>query len=600
VADLERQINELKRAMVGINGDAFADMDRQVRRLESTLKRKINVRKAFSDAGDDGASAMSAAFTSRIGPLLLKVPISLPLAAGVAGAAPVIASSVAGAVTAGVALASVGAGLAIAFQDEEVKRASAGLAAGIGEDLKDAAKPFVPATLQAIETVRRGFRTLKPVLADIFETSAARGDLQVLTEGVIAATQEIAEGFRDANANAEPLVDMLGEKLPSAGRTAGDALRIMSNDAENSADALRGLLTVAEMGVGATATLVAGLNKIGPAVAAPIFALGDLTEKEDTAAENARKLNEQAARAAAGLTGLQYVAGRTAAEIDGLNQALDEGRGDTLSAEQAYLSAQRSLLSLTATIKENGKQTKVGSDKYIQNREALLAYAGAVQNSAAATLRATGSQQAANNVLATGRQRFLAAAAAAGMEAKAAQNLANKLFAIPSPKPTITVNKQQAEAAINSINAKINTVRGRTVYIRGVVTWSNRGLVVPGGGRILERHGGIHQHAQEGLLREAQTFSPVSPARYAYAEPGTGGEAFIPRFGNRSRALNILDKAAAWHGAEVVPGGGGGGTVININVSGRGDRSDEEFARRIADKVGRIIARNGDRQARGG
>jgi hypothetical protein len=46
-------------------------------------------------------------------------------------------------------------------------------------------------------------------------------------------------------------------------------------------------------------------------------------------------------------------------------------------------------------------------------------------------------------------------------------------------------------------------------------------------------------------------YSVRNPARYAFAEPATGGEAFIPRRGNRARSLSILEQAAAWYGAEV-------------------------------------------------
>jgi TP901 family phage tail tape measure protein len=64
------------------------------------------------------------------------------------------------------------------------------------------------------------------------------------------------------------------------------------------------------------------------------------------------------------------------------------------------------------------------------------------------------------------------------------------------------------------------------------------------------RWGGVYTHAAMGLLN-AGIYSPQNPARYAFAEPATGGEAFIPRRGNRARSLAILEQAAAWYGAEV-------------------------------------------------
>lgn len=73
------------------------------------------------------------------------------------------------------------------------------------------------------------------------------------------------------------------------------------------------------------------------------------------------------------------------------------------------------------------------------------------------------------------------------------------------------------------------------------------------------RWGGIRTyHAQTGLLRDAGIFSPKTPARFAFAEPGTGGEAFVPRFGDYGRSMSILAQAAGWYGATLMPGGGGG------------------------------------------
>jgi hypothetical protein len=51
------------------------------------------------------------------------------------------------------------------------------------------------------------------------------------------------------------------------------------------------------------------------------------------------------------------------------------------------------------------------------------------------------------------------------------------------------------------------------------------------------RGGGAYERAGGGL-REAQIAS-AGPTRYQWAEPETGGEAFIPRNGNRARSMAI-------------------------------------------------------------
>ena len=83
-----------------------------------------------------------------------------------------------------------------------------------------------------------------------------------------------------------------------------------------------------------------------------------------------------------------------------------------------------------------------------------------------------------------------------------------------------------------------------------------------------QRWGGITEHASIGTLREAATYSTRSPARYAFAEPATGGEAFVPKHGDYGRSMAILSQAAGWYGATVSPQGGGGGSSAPAPVVG--------------------------------
>lgn len=114
----------------------------------------------------------------------------------------------------------------------------------------------------------------------------------------------------------------------------------------------------------------------------------------------------------------------------------------------------------------------------------------------------------------------------------------------------ITFETSGVQGAIEAIDR----IKRRQDDIQRQITMSFQveGYIPQGGAKIPNRHGGVYVHAQDGLLREAQVFSPVAPARYAFAEPATGGEAFIPRFGDRDRSLAIADAAAQWHGGRVV------------------------------------------------
>ena len=78
-------------------------------------------------------------------------------------------------------------------------------------------------------------------------------------------------------------------------------------------------------------------------------------------------------------------------------------------------------------------------------------------------------------------------------------------------------------------------------------------------GPIGSRWGNVFSYARGGIgVTPAHIAEPKTI--YKYAEPETGGEAFIPRNGDAARSMGILETAAGWYGARVVsenawPGG---------------------------------------------
>lgn len=63
--------------------------------------------------------------------------------------------------------------------------------------------------------------------------------------------------------------------------------------------------------------------------------------------------------------------------------------------------------------------------------------------------------------------------------------------------------------------------------------------------------GGLHSYAQGGERRQAQIGNGRN--RIWWDEPETGGEAYIPRLGNKARNLETLATAAGWSGMDLVP-----------------------------------------------
>lgn len=114
-----------------------------------------------------------------------------------------------------------------------------------------------------------------------------------------------------------------------------------------------------------------------------------------------------------------------------------------------------------------------------------------------------------------------------------------------------------AEDGLHNMQDVINSLTGKNVTI--TVTMLNQIATGEFGGRASEirRWGGITTHARSGYLRDAGIYSNTSaPALYAFAEPETGGEAFIPKRGDYGRSMAILEEAASWYGAELVAAGG--------------------------------------------
>ncbi len=124
-----------------------------------------------------------------------------------------------------------------------------------------------------------------------------------------------------------------------------------------------------------------------------------------------------------------------------------------------------------------------------------------------------------------------------------------------------------------------------------------------GGGSTVNRMGGLYAFAGGGV-------TPAHVAhgtRYKWAEPATGGEAFIPRLGDPARSRSILSQAAAWYGLDIVDkkagplqsfqwGGitgdtsssrGRGSTVVNVGTVMTQARRPREVADEIANLVNR-------------
>jgi hypothetical protein len=488
-------------------GETFSrNVEGRVRESRGRLTR------VMSGAGGDSALGFVANLQTKIGPLLAKIPVSPHLAVAFAAATPLIGATVSAGVLLGLAGGTVAAGVAVAMRDPAVKAEAEDFGQFLSHVMSDAFSAFRPATIGALRFARGELGKMSDQLREIGTLGA--GFVMPLTRGITNLVRNALPGIKSGLERAGPVVAVLEQGLGRVGTAAGNMIDTIAGGTVGAAAALRDLFSIASTGLEAMGRGVRFLTEAyavmryanDPVGYASEMAAGKLANAEFAGSvEELRNKLGSLGPAASGVAGSFNDLANAAFRAD---EAVEAFGDETLQAEQAALRAQTAQQSMTETIRENGRQTNVNSKRYIANKESLLNYAGAMRDSAAATRKQTGSQEAANAILAEGRRRFLAAAAAAGIDAKAAQNLANKLFAIPSPKPKISLNKQAAERALAQFNARANAAaRPRTVwfYIK-----SSGDVRVSGGGRHLERSGSGYAHggivgAASGGIRSRQT-----------------------------------------------------------------------------------------------
>ncbi|MFI1194088.1 hypothetical protein ACH4T9_12635 [Micromonospora sp. NPDC020750] len=118
----------------------------------------------------------------------------------------------------------------------------------------------------------------------------------------------------------------------------------------------------------------------------------------------------------------------------------------------------------------------------------------------------------------------------------------------------------QAMADMRAAKAVLQSFRDRHFTITGSVRWTSSGDLKVPGGTLVRRWGGVDRPVAmaAGGMMQAGIYPASNPPLVKFAEPETGGEAYIPRKGDRQRNLSILSEAAEWSNAKVVPMAAGG------------------------------------------
>lgn len=266
------------------------------------------------------------------------------------------------------------------------------------------------------------------------------------------------------------------------------------------------------------------------------------------------------------------------------NSALAQGFGDAESSARTMASGLEAAIEAGQTLK----------DVFDELNGAVLGWRAAERQAEDAVDSLQAALKLSNGSLDVHDSKGRAAAAAVDDMAQAAVNAAQKKYdetqsveeankvydhyigQLRSTLRQAGLSKKEIDKLVSSI---ANMPSSKTVNVHVKIKYTETGFgssayaeYFSGGKVEVRRWGGITEHARAGLLRDPAIYSAVSSgARYAFAEPATKGEAFIPKSGNYGRSMSVLSQAAGWYGADVVPRGGwygSGQQTVRVEITG--------------------------------
>ena len=257
------------------------------------------------------------------------------------------------------------------------------------------------------------------------------------------------------------------------------------------------------------------------------------------------------------ISALSGTLGDAISKAGGFKDAFDQLNGTLFGSLDATMAAEQAIDDLAKSLATNGNSWNLDTQAGRDNTRALEDGILKARDAAQAKLQESGSVEQANGTYQSYLQRLRDAAGGNVALRGQIDALITKYGAIP-PMVTTNVKANGLDAALNSTYDllrqlwRINgTVSNADIYVQ------LHGYDAIEQARALRsgnfRWGGITEYAATGLLCDASIYSAVSSgARYAFAEPATGGEAFIPRQGNLARSRAIADRVVTgWLGGQV-------------------------------------------------
>ncbi|HEX5543677.1 MAG TPA: hypothetical protein VFX60_19340 [Micromonospora sp.] len=547
---------------------------RELADVRKLLPSNAELTRAGMGMGEKLATAFGQAWT-RLASSARFIPAGGPVAAigapFVAGLVTLLGTAAAGAIIGGTAGLGIAGGLKIAANDPKVKADAADLASKIGAQLQTAAQPFVPAVRKVLAEAGRDFAGWNDELSGIFASSSRF--LLPLEKGLAGLGDEVLPAIQDLLATAAPeVIDTLAAALPQLGDAIGDVLDSLSDNGPEAAMALQNMVNIVDAAVrtaGGVINFLTELYGLGAASglmgaeAQRRWLIMQATQRDaaDATRDGAAAADDQAGAADRAAAALQ----RQRAAAKALS---DQIRGDA-DPVFAFVQAQDRLAEAQEKAAEATKKHGRGSR---EAREALraLAVAGLDVEAAAGQLGDAFDGKMTPRLRAALRAAHLTKDELAGVAS---------MFRRAKTDGEQFSGDYKARVVVEYV---ADTVAGTVSAAKLAMERTRNSIQLQRGGR---RWGGIDQPIPmaAGGMMSAGIYPASNPPLIKFAEPETGGEAYIPRRGNRARNLAILQEVASWPsvGAQVIPMAGGGvarASYVNVAPTGGGTRLDTAAA----------------------
>ena len=356
------------RAGAGRDGEQLGEelgegMDRGMRRRLGDSNRSpwVVISAALASSLDDGISALPQEVKAGIATALLAVT-------------PLLAGGIAGAVSAGIGAGVAGLGTLLAFQYTEVQQRGEQVATNLQQLFINAASPFAPVVLDALDMIESRFRRMAPALTRMFSTSA--NFVQPLTRSLLDFVDRIVLAFNSSGEQIQGFVGAAADGITMLGQAAGIFIETLADTGETGQEAFRDmveLISVTVVTLGNAIALLTELWGVTKQIVDVFVRARDILQP--TYDESTIMVTRLGTASRDTANAIAEVVARTKEEeeeLKRLDKALKGARDATYGLIDSQIDLERSFDEISAAIKENGATLDITNEKGRRNTEEFL------------------------------------------------------------------------------------------------------------------------------------------------------------------------------------------------------------------------------------